>query len=356
MKIEELDNNFKNEKIESGLDIVYYDIPNSKFALYGIYYEKTEGRFRRFPQTVAEGMIDSKNALCLSLHTSGGRLRFGTNSNVITVRAQWKEMLRMAHMPFTGSAGFILCEEMGNKEKYIATINPDWYQNDGAYKEIKLNGNKIRNYILYFPLYNGVDNLEIGLEKGARITCGRKYMNHKPILYYGSSITQGGCASRPDNMYPALISKWHNMDYINLGVSGHAKAEESMIEYLKTIDCCVFVYDYDHNASDAEYLSKTHYRLYEEFRKTHESTPVIMISSPNSERIDKDGKRVEVIKQSYLKAKENGDKNVYFIDGKTLFGVKDRENCMVDGSHPNDLGFYRMAKVIDKTLRNNNCI
>ena len=81
-----------------------------------------------------------------------------------------------------------------------------------------------------------------------------------------------------------------------------------------------------------------------------------MISSPNSERIDKEGKRVEVIKQSYLKAKENGDKNVYFIDGKTLFGVKDRENCIVDGSHPNDLGFYRMAKVIDKTLRNNNCI
>lgn len=351
MKIEELDNNFKNEKIEFESNKAFYNIPNGKFALYGIYYDESENRFRRFPQAVAEDMIDSKNAVCLSLHTSGGRLRFGTNSNVIIVRAQWKEMLKMAHMPLTGSAGFVLCEETGNKEKYIATINPDWYQSDGAYKEIKVSGDKIRNYILYFPLYNGVDSLEIGLEKGARITCGRKYKNGKPILFYGSSITQGGCASRPDNMYPALISKWHNTDYINLGVSGHAKAEESMIQYLKTIDCGVFVYDYDHNADDAEYLQKTHYRLYEEFRKTHESTPIIMISSPNPERIDKDGKRVEVIRQSYLKAKENGDKNVYFIDGKTLFREKNRENCTIDGSHPNDLGFYRMAKTINKIIK-----
>ncbi|MBR1677559.1 MAG: InlB B-repeat-containing protein [Clostridia bacterium] len=93
------------------------------------------------------------------------------------------------------------------------------------------------------------------------------------------------------------------------------------------------------------------YKLYEEFRKTHKDIPIIMVSSPNPERIDKDGKRVEIIRQSYLKAKESGDNNIYFIDGKTLFGKKDRENCTVDGSHPNDLGFYRMAKTINKIIK-----
>ncbi|MBQ7642712.1 MAG: hypothetical protein IJS67_02300 [Clostridia bacterium] len=351
MKIEELDKNFKSQEAERSSDIAFYGIPDKNFDLYGVYYDSDGKIFRRFPEEVAEKMIDGKNAKILAKHTSGGRLRFATDSSTIIIKATWQGLSMMQHMTLAGSSGFTLCEKSGKKEKYVSTVIPGLDCDRGVKKEIRVVGGKMKNYVLYFPLYNGVDSLEIGLDKKAKIACGRKYKDKEPILFYGSSITQGGCASRPDNMYPALISKWNNVDFIDLGISGHAKAEEGIIEYLSGIKCSVFVYDYDHNADDAEYLSKTHYKLYEEFRKTHKDIPIIMVSSPNPERIDKDGKRVEVIRQSYLKAKESGDNNVYFIDGKTLFGKKDRGNCTIDGSHPTDLGFYRMATVINKVVK-----
>ena len=90
--------------------------------------------------------------------------------------------------------------------------------------------------------------MQIGLKEGAAVQGGRAYRKGGPVLYYGSSITQGGCASRPDNCYPAYISQWTNTDYINLGFSGNGKAEPAMVEYLASLPCRAFVCDYDHNA------------------------------------------------------------------------------------------------------------
>ena len=126
-----------------------------------------------------------------------------------------------------------------------------------------------------------------------------------------------------------------------------------MCEYLSGIDCSAFVCDYDHNAPDSVYLEKTHYALYETFRKKQPETPVVFISKPDIEH-DTDRKvRRGIIKKTYLRAIAEGDENVYFIDGGTFFG-KDRNACTVDGCHPNDLGFIRMANkigaVLDKIL------
>ena len=162
-------------------------------------------------------------------------------------------------MPLTGSSGFSLFEEIDEGERFIKNLAPTSSDVHGFTVEASLNGDKIRNYILYFPLYNDVKALSISLDKTACVMSGKKYRDELPILYYGSSITQGGCASRPDQAYQALISKWNNIDFINLGFSGNAKGEACMVDYLASIDCSLFVCDYDHNAPDAEYLKNTHY-------------------------------------------------------------------------------------------------
>ena len=120
-----------------------------------------------------------------------------------------------------------------------------------------------------------------------------------------------------------------------------------MAEYLGKIPCSLFVMDYDHNAPNAEHLEKTHFPFYETFRKLQPDTPILMISMPDCDRIPEQAKEREaIIRKSYRKAKAHGDTNVYFLSGKTLFGKEDRVNCTVDRVHPNDLGFYRMAKKI----------
>ena len=210
-------------------------------------------------------------------------------------------------------------------------------------------------YELYMPLYNEVLSLEIELTEKATVSHGKPYKNVKPILYYGSSITQGGCASRPDNSYQSMIEKWNNVDYINYGFSGAAKGDKCVIDYITEVDCSVFVCDYDHN-SDTPELIERHYNVYETFRKKHPKTPFIIVTRPDfytpvtKNAIKWAKSAFEVIKKNYEKAVASGDKNVYFIDGRKMFPKGEREWCTVDGVHPNDLGFYHMAKTIYKKL------
>ncbi|MBP5467528.1 MAG: hypothetical protein J6Y43_08215, partial [Clostridia bacterium] len=316
------------------------------FDLYGVYYDKNEKRFRRLPKSVAELLDDNVNTEYLAKCTAGGRVCFSTDAKEITLKVSYDGLCAMPHMPLTGSSGFVLLEQTDKKEMFIKSIAPSFEDKNGFERTVPLGGGKLKSYILYFPLYNGVNNLEIGIENTARIKHGKKYKHLKPILYYGSSITQGAAAIRPDTSYQAIISKWTGIDYINMGLSGHAHAENAILEYLQDIECCVFVYDYDHNAYDAEYLEKTHYTFYEKYRQANPTVPVIMLSSPNTERLAEGFERRRIIKKSYEKAISNGDKNVYYIDGYFLFGKKDRDICIVDGSHPTDLGFYKMAKAI----------
>ncbi len=243
-----------------------------------------------------------------------------------------------------------------NGEKLVGIMPPKFNDEKGYQSSFNLTGGTMREYVLYFPNYNEVLSLSVILDETARVEKGTPYRDVKPILYYGSSITQGGCACRLDNSYESLVCKWNHVDFINLGFSGSAKGETLMAEYLSTIDCSLFVCDYDHNAYDRDgrapgtLLRETHFRLYEIFRKKQKETPILFITRPDSER-DEGRIRRDIIFESYQKAKESGDKNVYFLDGAELFGTENRSSCTVDGCHPNDLGFYRMAERIYKKLK-----
>jgi lysophospholipase L1-like esterase len=141
------------------------------------------------------------------------------------------------------------------------------------------------------------------------------------------------------------------MDYINLGFSGCGMAEPVIVTYMAGLEMQAFVSDYDYNAPDKEYLQNTHKRLYDIIRQKQPELPYIILSKPDIDREPKDGrKRREIIYASYQEAVNGGDCHVYFIDGERLFGGNEREACTVDGIHPNDLGFYRMAETIGSVL------
>lgn len=350
MKLQDVDKRFIINETISEDGLVRYKIPHKNFDLYGIFYDKRNNCFMRMDKEVADNT--NEGVKMLAPHTSGGRLRFATDSSNLEIQVTYKELWKMSHMALEGSGGFMLVEENEDGTTgFYKMLAPTFEQNTGYTLSVNLPKGKIRNYILWFPLYNGLTSLTIALDEKAKVTNGRKYKDVKPILYYGNSITQGGCASRPDNAFPALISKWNNIDFINLGFSGSGKAEDIMVDYLTTIDCGLFVCDYDHNAPDAEYLDKTHYRLYERYRTVKKDVPILFLTAPTDSWDDETtAKRCQIIKNTYKKARKLGDNNVFFMDGRKMLSLKDRMNCSVDGSHPTDLGFYIMAKKIYKKI------
>ncbi len=349
MDITKIDTNFKTENVIIDGDKKIYKLPCADIDLYGGFYDEEKGWFQRMPYDIAKQV--SLGVEVLSSTTSGLRARFSSNSKKLILNVKYKYIAKMSNMPISASSGFILLEEKQNCYYHIASLRPTIDDAQGYTQSVDLSG-EMKDYILFFPMYNDyVTEVSLAFDGTAIVKPGRKYKFELPIVYYGSSITQGGCVSRADNSYQALISKWNNLDYINLGFSGNAKGEEIMAEYLAKIKAKIFVCDYDHNAPTPEHLENTHYKLYKKYRTNNPNTPILLVTRPDFDTTPENSlKRWKIVKGTYNKAVKEGDKNIYFVDGRKFFGVKDRENCTVDTCHPNDLGHYRMAEKINKFI------
>lgn len=345
--IAKIDKNFEvKTKIEKG-DIKFYNAEEEPFKIYGIFREN--GKFRRMPEAVAKTV--SEGVYWLHSNTAGGRVRFVTDSTYIAINTEMDGLGKMPHFPFTGSIGF----DLYVKQDYAHVFVPPCDVEDGFEHVVDFPTKELREITINFPLYSNVKALYIGLQESAAVKEASPYKNAKPIVYYGSSITQGGCASRPGMSYQNIVSRRFNCDYINLGFSGNAKAEDEMIEYIKKLDMSLFVYDYDHNAPTSEHLRNTHEKMFRAIRKEHPELPVIMMSRPKFYLSEEEELRRSIIETTYKNAVEAGDKNVYFIDGKALTVLCGNEGT-VDGSHPTDFGFASMAKAVGDVIEEIGCI
>ncbi len=343
-EIEKIDKNFKVVE-DVGEEITFVNCLTEPIRVYGLL--STEEGFARMPEKTARDISEGVAFLCH--HTAGGRVRFRTDSPAIAIRAKMSDIGKMPHFALTGSAGFDLYEG----GCYRGTFVPPFAIEDGYTSTIGLpGGRKMREITIHMPLYSGVKSLEIGLQAGAVIERARDYAIQDPVVYYGSSITQGGCASRPGNCYENIISRELDCDHVNLGFSGSALGEERMAEYIEGIKMSAFVYDYDHNAPDVAHLKKTHERMFEIIRRSHPTLPVVMVTRPQPNPNEKEQERRAVIMETYQSALNAGDKNVFFIDGSAMLHMFGGDCGTVDGCHPNDLGFQCMAKAIGSVLKN----
>ena len=339
--ISKVDKNFEVKTNIAKEDIEFFNAEDAPFKIYGIF--KDDGKFRRLPEAVAKTVNDGVHIL--HANTAGGRVRFVTDSSYVAIQAKMDGLGKMPHFAFTGSIGF----DMYADNFYIKTFAPTVDITDGFESVIELETNELREITINFPLYSNVKELYIGLQKNSVLKEASPYKNTKPLVYYGSSITQGGCASRPGMSYQAIVSRRFDYDYINLGFSGNAKAEDTIIDYIKNLDMSIFIYDYDHNAPTVEHLANTHEKMFKAIRETHPNLPIIMMSRPKFKLTDLEEQRLEIIKTTYNNAIASGDKNVYLITGKELTALCGNEGT-VDNCHPTDFGFASMAKAVGDVI------
>jgi hypothetical protein len=236
-----------------------------------------------------------------------------------------------------------------SKARYAALVNPPNYNTTTCSKKIFKSAN-LEDVTIFLPRNEIISEVKLTFPDDAHVEEPTPY-RYGPVLYYGSSITEGGCCCRMTNAYNALLSNRLDIDYYNFGFSGSAKGELIMADYINTIPIKAFVYDYDHNAPNAEHLSKTHEAFFLRIREKQPDLPILMMGCPDFDYVADAKKRREVIYTTYQNALARGDKNVYYLDSETFFGDTDRELCTIDRVHPNDLGFYRMAAVVEPVLR-----
>lgn len=335
---------------------------DKRFSLHGVFYDEKNGRYIRVPDEVADA---SRPYLYhLTRMTAGGRLRFVTDSKFISIKAALIAYSPMPHMSISGSHGFSVYADSFFRARYSPTFKDfipfpeDPYSESICFAERKsiAETNEKRVIEIYFPLYGGVNELFIGVDPGSTIEVAPPYINKKPLVFYGSSITQGACVTRPGNDYIAILARKLNMDYINLGFSGSGNCEEAMLEYINSIDACLFAYDYNMYKERKDRVLPPHFSIYERFRKSHPDAAILLYDKPGCD-YEPYPEREEIIRATYLKARELGDLRVGYIPAKDLLGESDRDACMVDCSHPSDLGAMRMADalypIVKKILNSN---
>ena len=348
MKLSEVDQNFTLPSAELCDNLEVYSVQEPPISTHGVFYE--DGKYKRLPLAVAKEV--SSGVTVLHSMSAGGRFKFRTDSQTVALFIE-SEPFAIPHQTLLGSSGFeIYADGIYAKSVFIDFDGkPHFKESEKFSGYIRFDKKKMREITVYMPLYCRVRQVFIGIEKEGKILKSKDYLPDLPIVYYGSSITQGCCASKPSCSYQSFIERWTKRDYINLGFSGNCKGEDRMIDYLASLKMSAFVLDYDYNAPTVEHLQETHEKCYRAIRATHPDIPILMMSRPEAKKTEDSSKRRDTVKATYLRAVESGDEKVRFIDGHTLFGGKDKDACTVDGCHPTDLGFYRMAKRIYKELK-----
>ena len=257
-------------------------------------------------------------------------------------------------MPATGVSGVDLYTNTAAGWHWLATGRPTSTTNSAAL--VTSLPKQRREYMLYFPLYNGVSSIEIGVSKEATISSlPREDKAAKPIVFWGTSITQGGCASRPGMVHTAIVGRHLNVPIVNLGFSGNGKMEAEVAALLSEVDAAAYVIDCLPNCTAAEITERT-VPLVGILRRARLSTPIVLVEDRTypdaflvAARKDRNLTSRAALKTEYDKLVAAGEKYLYYIAGETLLGPDGEDT--VDGSHPTDLGFVRQAQAMESVLR-----
>ena len=343
MLLSEIDKNFAVDVSIDKTGLKFYSVDEAPFKIYGVWREKDY--YTRVPIDVAETV--SVQVLANARKTAGGRVRFVTDSARIAIIAKfWEIPENSPHMTFASKAAVDIYEG----EYFMQTFMPPATLQNGAFESVRTFEPGEKVITLNMPPYGALGQLYVGIDEGATLKEAPDYKYEKPVVYYGSSITQGGCVSRPGMAYPAVLSRRLDCNYINLGFSGGARGEKNIVDYMAALDMGVFVCDYDHNAVDPAYLRQTHEPIYRAVRANHPDVPILFLTRPSVVPLGEREERLAVIKATYDKAVAEGDKNVYYFDSSKFFPVNGQEHT-VDNCHLTDWGFQMMANGIEPTLR-----
>ncbi len=319
------------------------------------WHEGLKHPYDRFPAEV-EGKIPDP-VWNLSHHSAGMNVRFVTDSPSIAVRWSLRnDNLAMPHMPATGVSGLDLYVKHEGRWGWLAVGIPE--KKDGNERVLVSNlPAGLHEYRIYLPLYNGTEKLEIGVKTGATLTKDPGYSpkHAKPMLFWGTSILHGACASRPGMAYPSIIGRRMERPVINLGFSGNGKMDPPIVELIAKLDVSVYVIDCCPNM-DAPLITERTGPLVKALREAHAETPIVLVENVPYEQgwflpASKESyvTKNEALRAAYNRLRAAGIKKLYYVRCGDFFG--NDHDATVDGVHPNDLGFARMADAIGPELR-----
>ncbi len=334
--------------------ILWYDI--RALGVEGQGWTDTKSPFDRLPAK-AEGVV-REPVWNLSRSSAGLAVRFVTEAT--TLQARWSltsTNLALPHMPATGVSGLDLYVRQDGQWHWLGAGRPSPAkgQTQSATLVTGLPMGR-REFLLYLPLYNGVTSVEIGIAKEQRLARAdaRPAGRQKPVVFYGTSITQGGCASRPGMAHTAILGRRLDCPVINLGFSGNGKMEPEMAALLAELDPALYVIECLSNMSAAE-VSERAGPLVQTLRKRHPRTPIVLAEDPTycHAFLVPDVRQRTLDRRAALRKVYDGlaaDKvaNLHYLTGDKFYGA-DGE-ATVDGVHATDLGFLRLADAYQPVL------
>jgi GDSL-like lipase/acylhydrolase family protein/SGNH-like hydrolase/esterase family protein len=314
---------------------------DSKFDVHGApWLAENNGELIRLPLRLKDQLPPA--VWNLGQSPSGLRIRFRTDSTRLAIKLAYPSPPNMTNMHAFGQTGVDLYINGVYRSTAIA---PKDAADDKPIEHVFFENfpRQDRELTLYLPLYKAVKVLGLGLDDDAKIAKARRFAVAKPVVFYGTSITQGGCASRSGMSYQSILARQLNLDFINLGFSGNGKGEPVVAGMVAEIDASAFVMDFSQNNPTVESLRAVYEPFLATLRAKHPETPIVAItpiaSSRETPRLDQMRQHIrEVVNARIAK----GDRKLTLVEGATLLGP-DRLDGVVDGVHPNDLGFQWMA-------------
>ena len=349
---------FRGSKLE-----LLWDDPRLEVANFGFYPE--EHALRRLPERAQQ--VVSERVWTLAQHTAGGVIRFATDADTIDLAGELAFPPSLPHMAQSGSSGvdLYLYDETEKRWRFAAG-------GSSAFGEMKFEfrlfdapcKGVMRDYLLNLPLYNGIHSLNFCFNSGASFRTPRPWRDLRPIVFYGTSITQGACASRPGLAFTNTLCRRLQQPVINLGFSGNGRGEPEVVELVAAIEKpALFVLDYEGNCLSLEHLTSSLEYFLRFLREKHADTPILVAGripfAGESELVAApEQKNSRVTRLICVRAVSNliaalqaeGINGITYVDGADLLpGASD--DCTVDGIHPNDEGFFRLSGCFEQIIR-----
>ena len=327
-------------------------VSSPKIEVAGLpWFQANKGEFWRLPAGSKDTFPPA--VWNLALDPTGGRIRFRTDSSTVAVKLEWPRPPGMRNMHAFGQSGV----DLYVGDTYWSTATPDKDAAPGkVYEHVYFKGQPraMRDITIYLSLYSPVKVLEIGLDPGAVVEAAKPFAVARPVVYYGTSITQGGCASRAGMSYQAILGRRLNLDHVNLGFSGNGRGEAALARAVSEIDAAAFVLDFAQNNGTVESLAQVYDPFIAILREKHPTTPIVAITPIYAANEATGGQRNEQMRALIRKVVSAriaaGDTRLQLVEGIDLLGPS-RVDGLVDGTHPNDLGFQWMADGLAERLR-----
>ena len=352
-------------------ELKYYDVRELGLPVLGKGFDDcvrqndtiSDGYFTRLPADL-QGVV-RKAVWDLGQNSAGLAIRFRTNSKCIG--AEWRPLnnFGMSHMTPTGVRGLDLYALVDGEWLFVGAGQPNGKKSRNVFIR-KMNG-EMREYIMYLPLYDGVINLSIGIDSTAVIEKPHvadlvPSEKNLPIVFYGTSVTQGGCATRPGMAYPSIIERKLHRETVNLGFSGNGRMDKCLGDKIAKIPASMYVIDCLANCTSQIVKDSTEHFI-RAIVEANPDVPVLMVSNycypyqylDAQFQIDTPEENA-IWKEFAQKFRKEGYKNVRYIDAYAKGNMKkspigpDHEGT-VDGVHMTDLGFLRFADFLIKYIK-----